>query len=572
MLIPSGDLLVYPRSSSSQRPRTRWFPFAPAAAPLSTLFVFALAPDVGADPPVGYYDTVDTTNPASLASTLHDVIDDHIRFPYTSTATDTWDILELAQQDPGDVGRILDVYRNESYAKQGAGNPLYEREHTWPRSFGFPNDSSSNSAFSDAHMLHLADASYNGSRSNKPFGPCDALCTLKETIANDGQGGGADPYPGDDNWTQGPGGIGGLLGRWEVWSGRRGDVARSLLYADVRYEGGLHGATGVSEPDLILTDDEGLIDASNTANNEATAYMGSLSTLLEWHAQDPVDDFERDRNDVVHSFQDNRNPFVDHPEWVASLFEAGPCVSDADCDDGVFCNGDETCDSGNCFAAPPPCTAPLLCDEAGQVCTSPPPAGAVWINEIHYDNSSTDVGEFFEIAGPAGTDLSGWSLVGYNGANGAVYASVALSGVIPLQEGCTGALSFDLAGIQNGSPDGFALIDPLGDLFEFISYEGTFAALTGTAAGETSVDVGVSESGSTPVGHSLQQVGTGITSADFVWQPPAPSSPGGPNTGQQFDACAASAVPAVPSRLGFVTLVGLLVALALRATSAPARA
>jgi hypothetical protein len=125
--------------------------------------------------------------------------------------------------------------------------------------------------------------------------------------------------------------------------------------------------------------------------------------------------------------------------------------------------------------------------------------------------------------------------------------------------------------MQNGSPDGLALIDPLGDLFEFISYEGTFAALAGAAAGEASVGVGVSESGSTPVGHSLQRVGTGITSTDFVWQPPGPSSPGGPNTGQQFDACAASAVPAVSFRLGFVTMVGMLVALALRATSAPAR-
>ncbi|MCZ6654104.1 MAG: endonuclease, partial [Planctomycetota bacterium] len=98
-----------------------------------------------------------------------------------------------------------------------------------------------------------------------------------------------------------------------------GDVARALLYMDVRYEGGIHGETGHDEPDLILTDDNDLI-VSDTQNNHPVAHMGMLSVLLQWHEQDPVDDVERYRNDVVFSFQDNRNPFIDHPEWVACLF------------------------------------------------------------------------------------------------------------------------------------------------------------------------------------------------------------------------------------------------------------
>jgi len=57
---------------------------------------------------------------------------------------------------------------------------------------------------------------------------------------------------------------------------------------------------------------------------------------------------------------------------------------------------------------------------------------AVFINEIHYDNAGTDTGEAIEVAGPADTDLSGWSLVSYNGNGGAVYKTVALSGLIPL--------------------------------------------------------------------------------------------------------------------------------------------
>ena len=94
-----------------------------------------------------------------------------------------------------------------------------------------------------------------------------------------------------------------------------------MFYMDVRYEGGQHGATAHPEPDLMLTEDEALIEASRTGANEATGYMGMQSVLLEWHRQDPVTDLERRRNDVVFGFQGNRNPFVDHPEWVDVLFD-----------------------------------------------------------------------------------------------------------------------------------------------------------------------------------------------------------------------------------------------------------
>ena len=61
-------------------------------------------------PPAGYYDTIDTSSPDALRSTLHETIDDHQRFPYTSSNTDTWDILEEAQEHPTDPARIIDVY------------------------------------------------------------------------------------------------------------------------------------------------------------------------------------------------------------------------------------------------------------------------------------------------------------------------------------------------------------------------------------------------------------------------------------------------------------------------------
>ena len=89
-----------------------------------------------ADPPPGYYDSVDATNSTTLRATLHAVIDDHTRYPYTDDSTDTWDILNLADEDPNDSGNILDVYRNASYPKISGGDRDYNREHSWPKSFG----------------------------------------------------------------------------------------------------------------------------------------------------------------------------------------------------------------------------------------------------------------------------------------------------------------------------------------------------------------------------------------------------------------------------------------------------
>lgn len=301
------------------------------------LLALPLAPQ-GSDPPAGYYDTVDTSSQTALRATLHEIIDDHALFPYTSGGTDTWDILELAQQDPSNSSRVVDVYRNRSFAKQGGGNSSYNREHSWPRSYGFPDDNGQNLPFVDCHMLQICDDGYNTSRSNRPYGSCTAGCNELPTDLTNGVGGGSGTFPGNSNWSSGSFSSGSFL----VNPIRRGDMARAMFYAAVRYEGGNHGSLGYSEPDLILTDNIGLIAASNTGNNESVAYMGRLSVLLQWHAEDPVDDFERRRNGVVSSFQGNRNPFIDHPEWVACAF-TGDCMANS----FEYCTPAATNSSGN---------------------------------------------------------------------------------------------------------------------------------------------------------------------------------------------------------------------------------
>ena len=259
----------------------------------------------------GYYASVNTTSPSALRSSLHAVIDDHTRIPYTASTTDSWDVLEFADEDPTNASRILDIYKNASYAKAGGGNTYYNREHTWPNSLGFPNDGPSNYPYTDLHMLMLADITYNGARGNLPYGSCSASCTEYPTVAYAGRGGGSGTFPGNSNWSDGS--------VWQTWSKLKGNVARAILYMDVRYEGGTNGSSGAAEPDLRLTDDRSLI--TGTGSNASIAYMGLLAVLLQWDQQDPMDEAEQLRNDAIQLYQGNRNPFVDHPEWVACIYQ-----------------------------------------------------------------------------------------------------------------------------------------------------------------------------------------------------------------------------------------------------------
>ncbi|KAA1417004.1 ExeM/NucH family extracellular endonuclease [Nocardioides humilatus] len=165
---------------------------------------------------------------------------------------------------------------------------------------------------------------------------------------------------------------------------------------------------------------------------------------------------------------------------------------------------------------------------------APSPAHAVtgvFISEIHYDNSGTDAGEFVEVTAPAGTDLSTYAIVRYNGSNptaGAVYTTPAASNSLTgtaanqLDGWGTGVVNYPVDGLQNGTADGIALTHN-GTLVEFLSWEGSMTASGGAANGQTSVDIGVAEGSATTAGQSLQR------QVDGSWTGPATATKGAPN-------------------------------------------
>ena len=141
----------------------------------------------------------------------------------------------------------------------------------------------------------------------------------------------------------------------------------------------------------------------------------------------------------------------------------------------------------------------------------------LWINEFHYDNSGSDLNEFVEVVLLDGVDPSLVTLTLYNGNNGVAYGSHNIGADFTLGETGTGwaIYSSSISGIQNGSPDGMSL-DIGGSIAAFLSYEGSFAATDGPAAGMTSTDVGVMEQGVTEF-TSIGLTGTGGLAGDFTW-------------------------------------------------------
>ncbi|TNM39437.1 ExeM/NucH family extracellular endonuclease [Nocardioides albidus] len=158
----------------------------------------------------------------------------------------------------------------------------------------------------------------------------------------------------------------------------------------------------------------------------------------------------------------------------------------------------------------------------------------VFLSEFHYDDSTTNdaggVGEFVEVTAPAGTSLDGWQVVLVNGATGAAYRTDTLSGSVADQSGGWGTkvVGYPVVSggiLQNGAPDGIALLNAGGAVVEFVSYEGAMTATLGTSPAPvdaTETGAGV-ESNTTPGTDSVQR------KVDGGWAAPAAHSRGLPN-------------------------------------------
>lgn len=253
-----------------------------------TLALLLLAVISKAQIPSEYYNSAEGLSGDVLKSELHNIIKNHKEFPYSNSSTDTWDILKETDKDTVNPANVILFYSSWTLnAAQEYNNAKgWNREHVWAKAHGGFNTSPGPGT--DAHNLRPSDISVNGERGSKDF-------DNGGNIYVDGDGTTECKTDNDS---------------WEARDAVKGDVARILFYMAVRYE----GENG--ELDLEL------VDHVNTSSltQSGKGYHGKLSTLLEWHKSDPVDSFEINRNNVIYSYQGNRNPFVDHPEFVENIW------------------------------------------------------------------------------------------------------------------------------------------------------------------------------------------------------------------------------------------------------------
>ena len=248
--------------------------------------------------PQSYYDQANNLSGDDLKEALHQIISNHVIFPYTSNSTDTWDILQESDQDPNENNNMILVYTGRSQDKgyrDGSGNySQYEngngtqsnswnREHIWPKSHGFPDED--DNAYTDVHNLKPCDRSVNSSRGTKDF-----------------DFGGNQHSEASDCLTDSD--------SWEPPDYVKGDIARILFYMVVRYDPGVDHENNTFDLELV----------DYTTPNNTEPILGKLSSILDWHLSDPVDDFEINRNEIIFGFQENRNPFIDHPNLVNYLW------------------------------------------------------------------------------------------------------------------------------------------------------------------------------------------------------------------------------------------------------------
>jgi len=228
-----------------------------------------------------YYANIDPiTTPIE---TIAELISNHNVISYTPGC---WEAIKEIDEDPDNVNNVVLIYSRRSEPKSTSGlSTGWNREHVWPRSYGVGDNGPD---YSDLHHLFPSDVQVNAARSSKILGECTASNCVSPAHSEAASDTSSNSYI------------------FTPPISVKGDLARALMYMALRYDG-----TDANTENLTM---------SECPCRYTFTSPGKLSTLLEWHEQDPVDDAERARTDRVCSYQGNRNPFVDMPSLADRIY------------------------------------------------------------------------------------------------------------------------------------------------------------------------------------------------------------------------------------------------------------
>ncbi len=251
--------------------------------------------------PSGYYDPAQGLSGETLQWALHSIIDNHTVVSYSYI----WTAFETTDDRYGNQEYVWDMYSNKvlyefsqhggSASQEGDG---YNREHSWPKSW-FNNQAPMNT---DLFHIVPTDIYVNNRRSNYPYAEVGSTTWVSQNGSRLG-------------YSNTPG-YSGMA--FEPIDEYKGDFARNYFYMATRYKGEDSGWAGSA-----MTDGADLED-------------WAVDMLMEWHQNDPVSNKELDRNDAVYAIQHNRNPFIDHPEYVQYIYNPTGIEQGTDLKDFLF--------------------------------------------------------------------------------------------------------------------------------------------------------------------------------------------------------------------------------------------
>ncbi|MCE3074440.1 endonuclease [Chryseobacterium gwangjuense] len=283
--------------------------------------IFLISSYFAAQAPAGYYNGTTGLSGYALKSKLHDIISSHaINWHYGDLQNyyNQTDLDKYYDHGSSNTTLLLDIYSEiptgpdayEYTSAQLIGSASTEglgwnREHMIPQSTFSTGSISDYPMYSDLFYVIPADARINQLRSNYPYGMVGS--TIYYTFTNGSKIGNC-AIPGAA-----------YTGRvYEPINEFKGDVARSLLYFAVRYEGKLNSFNYMAG--TTPANDESQLDGTE----ERVFEPSYIAMLLQWNQQDPVSQREIDRNNAVYNIQKNRNPFIDNPAWVNAIWSDTP--------------------------------------------------------------------------------------------------------------------------------------------------------------------------------------------------------------------------------------------------------
>jgi len=249
--------------------------------------------------PNGYYNGTEGLSGNALRSTLHNIIDNHDEQSYSSL----WDyfpdtdrksngkVWDIYSDNPGGTPPYEFIFFSDQCGQYNSEGDCYNREHSWPQSWfneSYPMKS-------DLFHIYPTDGYVNGQRGSLPYGEV----SHPDWVSMNGSRKGPCSFPGYSGDV------------FEPIDEYKGDIARSFFYVCTRY----YNEDGNWQ--------------NNGMVNGANLRPWAVNLLAEWHNEDPVSQKEIDRNDAIYSIQDNRNPFIDHPEFAGLIW--GFSAADNNC-------------------------------------------------------------------------------------------------------------------------------------------------------------------------------------------------------------------------------------------------